>query len=168
MHCSGTERRADDATRDVVSWLKCEFMSHRVGDVFDGIVSSVASFGLFVDLTGLYIDGLVHVSALGEGNFVFDKASQRLVGKRNGRSFGLGEPIKVQVARVNLEERKIDLVPAAGTGEPADSEPIQRRGQKFHRPKAQASAQRKPQGRGAPSHAGAPPKRSPNRNKKRR
>ncbi len=112
VHCSGTERRADEATRDVASWLKCEFMSHRVGEVFDGVVSSVTSFGLFVDLTGLFIDGLVHISALGEDSFVFDKSTQCLVGKRNGRTYALGQSIKVQVARVNLEERKIDLVPA--------------------------------------------------------
>ena len=168
LHCSGTERRADEATRDVSSWLKCEFMSHRVGDVFDGVVSSVTSFGLFVDLTGLFIDGLIHVSALGEDNFVFDKSTQRLVGKRNGRAFSLGQSIKVQVARVNLEERKIDLVPAEGQGGQANSrgsETVQR-GRKdspSFKPRGQT-----PQGKGKPPRFEAPSPNPSKRNKKRR
>lgn len=169
LHCSGTERRADEATRDVVSWLKCEFMSHRVGDVFDGVVSSVTTFGLFVDLTGLFIDGLVHVSALGEDNFVFDKTTQRLVGKRNGRAFALGQPIKVQVARVNLEERKIDLVPAetaGGQGGGRGSEPVQRARKDSAQP--QGRRQQQPQGRGAPPRSEGSPQRPGNRNKKKR
>ncbi len=170
LHCSGTERRADEATRDVVSWLKCEFMSHRVGDVFDGVVSSVTTFGLFVDLTGLFIDGLVHVSTLGEDNFVFDKTTQRLVGKRNGRAFALGQPIKVQVARVNLEERKIDLVPAemagGGQGSGRGSEPVQRARKDSGQP--QGRRQQQPQGRGAPPRSEGSPQRPGNRNKKKR
>ncbi len=169
LHCSGTERRADEATRDVSSWLKCEFMSHRVGDVFDGVVSSVTSFGLFVDLTGLYIDGLVHVSSLGEDQFVFDKPTQALVGKRNGRRFVLGQPIKVQVARVNLEERKIDLVPAesgAGlVGRAQGSEPVQR-GRKDSSPSR--SRGQTPQGKGKPPRFEASSQRPGKSNKKRR
>lgn len=166
VHCSGTERRADEATRDVASWLKCEFMSHRVGEVFDGVVSSVTSFGLFVDLTGLFIDGLVHVSALGEDNFVFDKSTQRLVGKRNGRAYALGQPIKVQVARVNLEERKIDLVPAEqGSGQGRNSESVQGRAQHSTPPKTGA---RQPQGKGKPPRFENASQRPGNRNKKRR
>jgi ribonuclease R len=111
-HCSMTERRADEATRDVSSWLKCEFMSHHVGETFNGLVSAVTSFGLFVELSGLFIDGLVHISALGDDSYGYDAKAQRLFGKRNGRAFTLGQPLRVQVARVNLEERKIDLVPA--------------------------------------------------------
>jgi ribonuclease R len=125
LHCSMTERRADEATRDVSSWLKCEFMSHRVGDSFDGVVSAVTAFGLFVDLSGLYIDGLVHISALGEEAYQFDPKTQRLVGRRSGHAYSLGQPIRVQVVRVNLEERKIDLVPAAATSE-RGSEPVHR------------------------------------------
>ncbi len=169
LHCSGTERRADEATRDVSSWLKCEFMSHRVGDVFDGVVSSVTSFGLFVDLTGLYIDGLVHVSSLGEDQFVFDKPSQSLVGKRNGRRFVLGQPIKVQVARVNLEERKIDLVPAeqAGkqTGQGRNSEDIQRGYKDSASPKPGGQ---KPQGRGKSPRSETSSQRPGKSSKKRR
>lgn len=125
LHCSMTERRADEATRDVSSWLKCEFMSHRVGDSFDGVVSAVTAFGLFVDLTGLYIDGLVHVSSLGEEAYQFDAKTQRLVGRRSGHAYSLGQPLRVQVVRVNLEERKIDLVPAA-PARGGDSELVQR------------------------------------------
>lgn len=169
LHCSGTERRADEATRDVVSWLKCEFMSHRVGDVFDGVVSSVTTFGLFVDLSGLFIDGLVHVSALGEDNFVFDKTTQRLVGKRNGRAFALGQPIKVQVARVNLEERKIDLVLAetgGGQGSGKGSEPVQHA--RKDSGQRQGRRQQQPQGRGTPPRSEGAPQRPGNRNKKKR
>ena len=109
-HCSMTERRADEATRDVASWLKCEFMSHRVGERFEGVVSAVTAFGLFVELSGLFIDGLVHVSSLGDDFYSYDSKAQRLFGKRSGHAYTLGQPVKVQVARVNLEERKIDLV----------------------------------------------------------
>jgi len=137
-HCSTTERRADDATRDVSSWLKCEFMSHRVGESFDGLVSAVTSFGVFVDLTGLYIDGLVHISTLGDDYYSFDPKLQKLIGRRSGHSYALGQAMRVTVARVNLEERKIDLVPAveAGRGkqsvvEPKSSEPVHRLAQEL-------------------------------------
>lgn len=116
LHCSMTERRADEATRDVASWLKCEFMSHRIGETFEGVISAVTAFGAFVDLTGLYIDGLVHVSTLGEDHYQFDPKAQQLVGRRSGHRYALGQPIRVQVVRVNLEERKIDLVPAPDRG----------------------------------------------------
>ena len=108
-HCSMTERRADDATRDAVLWLKCEYMSDRVGEAFDGVVSGVAPFGLFVELGGLYVDGLVHVSGLSNDYYQFDARNHRLVGDRTGRSFHLGDPVRVKVVRVNLDERKIDL-----------------------------------------------------------
>ena len=166
LHCSGTERRADEATRDVSSWLKCEFMSHRLGETFDGVVSAVTSFGLFVDLSGLYIEGLVHVSVLGDDQFVYDKATQRLVGKRNGRAFALGQPIKVQVARVNLEERKIDLVPAGGRSGPGDgSESIQRPGKDSRHTPPRASP---PQGHRKPSRSEKGSDRPGKRHKKRR
>ncbi|ULQ45756.1 ribonuclease R [Flagellatimonas centrodinii] len=115
-HCSMTERRADEATRDVATWLKCEFMRHRVGEEFDGTVTSVASFGLFVELDGLYIDGLVHVSNLRNDYYEFDPARQRLVGSRSKQTYALGQPVRIKVVRVNLDERKIDLelLPMAG------------------------------------------------------
>lgn len=104
-----TERRADEATRDVANWLKCEFMQNRVGEVFAGRVASVASFGLFVSLDGLFIDGLVHVSGLKNDYYEFDATRQRLVGSRSNQVYSLGQPVQVKVVRVGLDERKIDL-----------------------------------------------------------
>lgn len=108
-HCSMTERRADDATREVQAWLKCEYLQEHVGEEFDGVVAAVTSFGLFVELVDLYIEGLVHISALPGDYYQFDSARQRLVGERSGRRFGLGAKVRVQVARVDLDDRKIDL-----------------------------------------------------------
>jgi ribonuclease R len=108
-HCSMTERRADDATREVEAWLKCEYLQEHVGDEFDGVVAAVTSFGLFVELVDLYIEGLVHVTALPGDYYNFDPARQRLTGERTGRSFQLGGKVRVQVARVDLDDRKIDL-----------------------------------------------------------
>ncbi len=108
-HCSMTERRADEATRDVVTWLKCEFMRDRVGEEFNGLVSGVAPFGLFVELEGLYVDGLVHVSTLKNDYYEFDDRRHRLVGSRGGMSYGLGDRLRIKLVRVNLDERKIDL-----------------------------------------------------------
>ncbi len=107
--CSMTERRADDATRDVQSWLKCEYLQDHVGEEFDGVVSAVTSFGLFVELDDLYIEGLIHISALPGDYYAYDRAKQRLIGERSGRSFKLGGKVRVQVARVDLDDKKIDL-----------------------------------------------------------
>lgn len=108
-HCSMTERRADEATRDVMAWLKCEYLQDHVGDEFFGVVSAVTSFGLFVELENLYIEGLVHITALPGDYYHFDAAHQRLTGERSGRSFTLGQRVEVQVARVDLDDKKIDL-----------------------------------------------------------
>jgi ribonuclease R len=108
-HCSMTERRADDATRDVQAWLKCEYLQDHVGDEFSGVIAAVTSFGLFVELVDIYIEGLVHISALPGDYYNFDAAKQRLVGERSGRSFQLGGKVRVQVARVDLDDKKIDL-----------------------------------------------------------
>ena len=108
-HSSMTERRADDATREVNAWLKCEYLQDHVGDEFDGVIAAVTSFGLFVELQDLYIEGLVHITALPGDYYNFDKAKQRLTGERSGRSFQLGGSVRVQVARVDLDDRKIDL-----------------------------------------------------------
>ncbi|MFK8049218.1 MAG: ribonuclease R [Halioglobus sp.] len=108
-HCSMTERRADDATRDVQAWLKCEYLQERVGDEFDGVIAAVTSFGLFVELVDIYIEGLVHISALPGDYYNFDAAKARLVGERSGRSFQLGGKVRVMVARVDLDDKKIDL-----------------------------------------------------------
>ncbi len=109
-HCSNNERRADEATRDVLDWLKCEFMQDKVGDVFEGVITAVTSFGVFVELKGVFVEGLVHITALDKDYYHFDPVGHRLVGERSGQVFRLGDPITVQVARVDLDERKIDFV----------------------------------------------------------
>lgn len=108
-HFSQTERRADEASRSVTMWLKCHYMQQHLGDEFVGVISAVAEFGLFVTLKDLYVDGMVHVSQLGDDFFVFDQVSQSLVGQNRGQTFGLGDEVKIKVAGVNLEERKIDF-----------------------------------------------------------
>jgi ribonuclease R len=108
-HCSLTERRADDATRDAVLSLKCQFLKDKVGQEFNGIVSHVASFGLFVELQDIYVEGLVHVTSLQNDYYIFDAAQQRLRGERTGKVFRLGDKLRVLVARVNVEEKKIDF-----------------------------------------------------------
>jgi len=107
--CSMTERRADEATRDVVSWLKCEYLRDQVGAVFDGHVSAATGFGLFVELNDLYVEGLVHITALPHDYYRFEPAQHRLVGERTRRVFGLGDELVVRVVRVDLENRKIDF-----------------------------------------------------------
>ncbi|MFT5710609.1 MAG: ribonuclease R [Halioglobus sp.] len=107
--CSMSERRADDATRDVMAWLKCEYLQEHVGDEFSGVISAVTSFGLFVEMVDIYIEGLIHISALPGDYYNFDSAKQRLTGERSGRSFKLGGSVQVQVARVDLDDKKIDL-----------------------------------------------------------
>ena len=108
--CSMTERRADDATRDVADWLKCEFMQDHVGDVFEGVVASVTNFGLFVRLNDYHIDGLVHITSLASDFYHYDELKQCLVGESTGLTYRLGDSLKVKVAAVNLDERKIDLI----------------------------------------------------------
>ncbi|MGZ8903938.1 MAG: RNB domain-containing ribonuclease, partial [Methylobacter sp.] len=108
-HCSANERRADDATRDVVSWLKCEYMMDKIGEEFAGIISAVTSFGFFVELAEIYVEGLVHISNLGQDYFHFDPTSHQLKGERTNTNFRLGDTVKVKVARVDLDEKKIDF-----------------------------------------------------------
>ncbi|WAC42893.1 ribonuclease R [Pseudomonas sp. SL4(2022)] len=123
--CSMSERRADEATRDVVNWLKCEFMKDRVGETFPGVITAVTGFGLFVELQDIYVEGLVHVTALPGDYYHFDPVHHRLAGERSGRSFRLGDSVEVKVMRVDLDERKIDFELAEGkTAMPAG----QRRG----------------------------------------
>ena len=119
-HCSMTERRADDATRDVVAWLKCEYMQSQIGETYSGVVSAVTGFGVFVELENLYVEGLIHITGLPSDYYHFEAAKQRLIGDRTRRVFKLGDRLEVQVARVDLDERKIDFELA---GEPDTGKP---------------------------------------------
>ena len=110
-HCSMTERRADDATRDVIQWLKAEFMLDHVGDEFAGTITTVTDFGVFVELDEFFIEGLIHVTALGRDYFQFDPIARRLRGERSGHRYQIGDRIQVRVVRVDLDEAKIDLEP---------------------------------------------------------
>ncbi|MGE5639659.1 MAG: ribonuclease R [Clostridia bacterium] len=111
-HCSETERRADDASRDVENWLKCYYMRDHVGRTFAGTITGVAPFGLFVTLDEYFVDGLVHISELGRDYFRHDAARHTLLGERSGKRFRLADRLKVKLVRVDLDTRKIDLVPA--------------------------------------------------------
>jgi ribonuclease R len=107
--CSMTERRADDATRDVVAWLKCYYMKDRVGEIFAGSISGVTAFGAFVALDGVYVEGLVHISELGSDYFHFDAAKHQLMGERTRKRFRLGDRVRVKVTRVDLDTSRIDF-----------------------------------------------------------
>jgi ribonuclease R len=109
VHCSANERRADEASRDVEAWLKCRYMRDRLGEEFDGTVTAATSFGLFVQLDELYVEGLLHISELGGEYWRFDEARQELRGERTGIRHGAGSRLRVQVSRVDLDARKIDF-----------------------------------------------------------
>jgi ribonuclease R len=111
-HCSETERRADDASRDVENWLKCYYMRDHVGGTFSGTITGVVPFGLFVTLDDYFVDGLVHISELGRDYFQYDAAHHMLLGDRTGKRFRLADRMTVKLVRVDLDQRKIDLVPA--------------------------------------------------------
>ena len=108
-HCSMVERRADDATRDAVLWLKCEFMQDKVGQVFAGEITGVTAFGLFVELSEVYIEGLVHISTLSDDYYHFNSASMALEGELTGKRYRLGMKLNIRVARVDIDDRKIDF-----------------------------------------------------------
>jgi ribonuclease R len=109
QECSFRERRADEATRGAVAWLKCYYMQDRIGEEFDGIVSGVVDFGLFVQLDGLQVDGLLHVSALGQDYFARDSSGYRMIGRSSGKAYRLGDRLRVRVANVSLDERRVDF-----------------------------------------------------------
>ena len=110
IHCSQTERRADDATRDVEAWLKCFYMRDHIGSAFNGTISSVAGFGLFVSLDDIYTEGLVHVSELGADYFQFDSAKHMMLGERTGKRYRLGDRVRAKVVRVDMDRTRIDFV----------------------------------------------------------
>jgi ribonuclease R len=130
-HCSQTERRADEATRDAVDWLKCEFMLDKVGEEYNGTISSVTSFGLFVELDEVFVEGLVHVTSLENDYYHFDPAHHRLIGERQRQMFRLGDRVRIKLARVDLEERKMDFMLLESlTGETFSGELPERGGKK--------------------------------------
>ncbi|OAD21525.1 ribonuclease R, partial [Candidatus Thiomargarita nelsonii] len=107
--CAMAERRADEATRDAMSWLKCEYMQDKIGVEYDGIVTGVTAFGLFVELDGIFVDGLVHVTALTEDYYHFDPIGHRLYGESGGKVYRLSDRLRVKVVRVDVDEKKIDF-----------------------------------------------------------
>ena len=152
-NCSSTERRADEATRDAVDWLKCEYMMDKVGEEFDGIITSVTSFGIFVELDEIYVDGLVHITALDNDYYHFDPVGHRLAGERSGQVYRLGDQVRIKVAAVNLDDRKIDFVLADSVREAGS-------------PKRKKSKKRKDTKRSDTGKKN--PKRSANKHKKRK
>jgi ribonuclease R len=114
LACSATERRADDATRDVEAWLKCWYMQDRVGETFTGSISSVVPFGIFVALDTVFVEGLVHVSDLGRDYFHFDEKAHAMVGERTGARYRLSDRVRVQLVRVDMDQNKIDFRLAEG------------------------------------------------------
>jgi ribonuclease R len=118
-HCSMNERRADDASRDVMAWLKAEYMQNKVGDTFKGVISGVTGFGLFVELNEVHVEGLVHVTALTSDYYHFDATRHRLTGESSGKKYNLGDSLEIVVARVDLDERKIDFtLPKSDSSKP--------------------------------------------------
>ncbi|TFZ08002.1 ribonuclease R [Ramlibacter humi] len=109
LHCSANERRADEASRDVEAWLKCKYMREHLGEEYGGVVSAATTFGIFVTLDQLYVEGLVHITELGGEYFKFDEARQELRGERTGIRYAIGSRVRVQVSRVDLDGRKIDF-----------------------------------------------------------
>ncbi|HSV52511.1 MAG TPA: S1 RNA-binding domain-containing protein, partial [Burkholderiaceae bacterium] len=109
MHCSANERRADEASRDVEAWLKCKYMREHLGEEYSGVVTAATSFGIFVTLDAMYVEGLVHITELGGEYFRFDEARQELRGERTGIRYAIGTRVRVQVSRVDLDGRKIDF-----------------------------------------------------------
>ena len=108
---SGHEKRAEEATRDVEAWLKCQYMEQHLGDEFEGVITGVTNFGVFVQITALLVDGLVHVTSLANDYYKYDAGSQRLIGERTGKTFSLGESMRVKVQRVDMDTRRIDFRP---------------------------------------------------------
>jgi len=106
---SMTERRAESATREVTQWLKCEFMSHKIGQNFTGVVSSVTDFGLFVELEEYYVEGLIHITSLGQDYYRFDQDKRQLVGEKTGRAYKTGDRLDIKLARVDMDQGRIDF-----------------------------------------------------------
>lgn len=124
LHCSANERRADEASRDVEAWLKCKYMREHLGEEFNGVVSAATSFGIFVTLDAMYVEGLVHITELGGEYFRFDEARQELRGERTGIRYAIGTRVRVQVSRVDLDGRRIDFRLVKGDDMGLPREPV--------------------------------------------
>jgi len=140
LHCSANERRADEASRDVEAWLKCKYMREHLGEEFSGLVTSVTSFGLFVTLDAMFVEGLVHITELGGEYFRFDEARQELRGERTGIRYVLGSRVQVQVSRVDLDGRRIDFRLVAEGEDPVVRAMRDKGGQGAERQEASAKA----------------------------
>ncbi len=160
LHCSANERRADEASRDVEAWLKCKFMREHLGEEYSGVVTSATSFGIFVTLDALYVEGLVHITELGGEYFRFDEARQELRGERTGIRYAIGTRVQIQVSRVDLDGRKIDfrLVNPAEEFSPRQlrDKAMAKPGAKGHARKIDGLSSPNRQGKAGPK--GAPPK----------
>ena len=160
LHCSANERRADEASRDVEAWLKCKFMREHLGEEYSGVVTSATSFGIFVTLDALYVEGLVHITELGGEYFRFDEARQELRGERTGIRYAIGTRVQIQVSRVDLDGRKIDF----RLVNPAEEfSPRQLRDKAIAKPGAKGHARKmdglsSPNRQGKPDPKGVPPK----------
>lgn len=152
VHCSANERRADEASRDVEAWLKCYFIKDKLGEEFTGMIVGVTSFGIFVQLDDLYVEGLVHITELGTDFFQYDDSRHELRGERTGKRYQLTDKVTVQVARVDLEARKIDLVMAGNVNDEVDGTGMP----KSAAAKAQEAKPAKASGKQGMSEAAAP------------
>ena len=167
-HCSMTERRADDATREVTAWLKCEYMQEHVGDTFSGVISGVTGFGLFVELSNIYVEGLIHITALTSDYYHFDPIRQQLTGENTGQKYRLGDTVTVTVARVDLDERKIDFVLANAEPKPSRKKPKAAKPAAKQQEKQAVGAlpPKKPRKKKATSSANAAPKPAKQKSRK--
>ena len=142
-HCSQCEQRADDVSRDVMAWLKAEYMQDKTGETFTGIISTVTSFGLFVELDNIYVEGLVHVSALKSDYYHFDAARHMMKGENSGKSYRLGDSIEVLVSRVDLDDRKIDFVLPDSLNDDGFDKPRKKKGKKKDKKKSKYKSKNK-------------------------
>jgi ribonuclease R len=110
QHCSMTERRADEATRDATTWLKCEYMQDKLGETFAGTITGVTSFGLFVELSDIYVEGLVHISTLADDYYHYDAAKFHLQGEQSKKTYRLGDKVNATVTKIDLDEKKMDFI----------------------------------------------------------
>lgn len=140
LHCSACERRAEEASRDVEAWLKCQYMRQHLGEHFAGTVTTATSFGIFVTLDELYVEGLVHISELGDEYFQFDEVRQQIRGEQTGAVYAVGTSVRVQVSRVDLDARQIDFRLLADA---PDAEPARKGGKRMVR-KVALKAAKKP------------------------